>query len=100
MLDVGEAEHRALEPRHWAQRGQIGLEHEVAVARLPAGKREARQRGHLHVDGEQVVARLGAVSSDLVDEGLGIEPLALQAALHVGHGKNDGVDLTLGDEVA
>ena len=97
VLHIGEAQRRALEPRHRAERGQVGLEHEVAVARLPAGEREARQRGHFHVDGEEVVAGLSAMGRDVVHECFGIEALALQAPLHIGHRQDDGIDLALGN---
>ena len=36
----------------------------------------------------------------LVEEELRVEPLALQPALHVGHGDDDGVDLLLADRLA
>ncbi|GAA3241055.1 hypothetical protein GCM10020256_63650 [Streptomyces thermocoprophilus] len=35
---------------------------------------------------------------DLVEEEAGGEPLALEAALHVGEGQDDGVDVSGGDE--
>ena len=37
---------------------------------------------------------------DLVEEELGRQPLALQAALHVGQGEDDRVDLARGSEPA
>ena len=67
-LEVGDDEHRPLEPRHPPQRRQVGAEHEVAVPGLPGGHGEALHRVHLHVDGEQVVAPLGPVAGHLVDE--------------------------------
>ena len=97
VLHIGETQRRAFKPRHRPQRRQIGLEHEVAVARLPAGQGEARDRGHLHIDREQVVAGLGSVRGNLIDKGLGIETLTLQATLHIGHRQHHGIDLALGD---
>ena len=49
---------------------------------------------HVHVDREQVVAALGAVLQDVVEEVLRIQPLALQPPLHVGERDDDRVDLT------
>ena len=53
-----------VEPRRAAQRVEVGLEHEVAVAALPARHRVAVDGVHVDVDGEQVVAALGAVADD------------------------------------
>ena len=89
--------HGALEPRDAAQRGEVGHEHEVAVAALPRRHRVARHGVHVDVDREQVVAALGAVLGDAVDERAGVQPLALQAALHVAHREDDGVDAAARD---
>ncbi len=78
---------------HGPQRVEVGLHLEVAVAALPRGHRVAVDGVHLDVDGEQVVARLGAVLDDLVEEVARGQALALQAALHVGQRQQDGVDL-------
>ena len=91
-LQVGHAHRRARMPRDHPQRVEVGLHLEVAVAALPRGHRVAVDRVHLHVDGEQVVACLGAVGDDVLDEVVGVQPLALQAALHVGEAQQDGVD--------
>ncbi len=80
-------------PRDVSQRVQIGLEHEVAVAALPRRHRVAVHGVHLDIDGEQVVAPLGTVLDDLVDEVPGGQSLALQPALHIGQAEQDGVDL-------
>ncbi len=45
-----------------------GHQQHVAVAALPRGHRIALDRAHVHVDGEQVVAALGAVLGHLVQE--------------------------------
>ncbi len=79
-------------PRDVSQRVQIGLEHEVAVAALPRRHRVAVHGVHLDIDGEQVVAPLGTVLDDLVDEVPGGQSLALQPALHVCEGDDDRVD--------
>ena len=70
-----------------------GPQHEVAVAALPRGHRIAGDRLHLDIDAEQVVAALGAVLGDLREEVAGGQPLALQAALHVGERQQHRVDL-------
>jgi hypothetical protein len=92
-VQVGHAQRRAGVPRDHAQRVEVRLHLEVAVATLPRGHRVAGDRVHLDVDGEQVVARLGAVGDDVLDEVVRVEPLALEAALHVGEAEQDGVDL-------
>ena len=70
-----------------------GREREVAVALLPARDLVARDRLHLHVEREQVVAALDRVLGlDLLDEELAVEPLSEQPALHVGEGDDDRVD--------
>ena len=90
--DVAEHQRGAVEPRDPAQRRQVGHDPEVAVALLPVGHRVARDRIHLHVEREQVVAALDAVVDDLVEEVLDLDPLAEQPALHVGERGDDGVD--------
>ena len=55
--------------------------------------RVALDRCHLDVDGQQVVAPLGAVGGDLVEEVPRGQPLALQATLDVGHRQQHRVDL-------
>ena len=77
-----------------------GDELEVAVALLPVGHPVARDRVHLHVEREQVVARLDAVVEHLVDEVVAVDALAHQPALHVGEAGEDGVDLTCLHRVA
>ncbi len=93
------AQHQggALVPRQQPQGGQVGLEHEVAVPGLPRRHRVPVDGVHLDVHGEQVVAGLGGVADDLVQEVLSAAALALQAPLHVGHGYQDGVDPTVVD---
>ena len=87
-------DHRgALLPRDRTQRGQVGLEHEVAVAALPRGHRVAVDGVHVDVDRQQVVAALGAVLDDLLDEVARRQSLALQTALHVAQRDQHRVDL-------
>ena len=66
--DVGHEHHGAGHPGQRAQRVQVGLEHEVAVAARPRRHVVALDGVHVDVDGEQVVAALGAVLGDLLDE--------------------------------
>ena len=71
------------------------VEHElhVAVPLLPRRDGVAADGVHVDVDGQQVVAALGARLERDVEEVAGVQPLALQPALHVGEGDHDGVDL-------
>ncbi len=85
--DVGHEHHGARQPGQRAQRVEVGLEHEVAVAARPRRHVVALDGVHVDVDGEQVVAALGAVLGDLVDEVAGGEALAHEAALHVADGR-------------
>ena len=75
------------------------VEHElhVAVAALPGADGVAVDGVHVDVDGEQVVAALGAVLQHRVEEELRVDPLALQPSLHVGEGDDDGVDVAVAD---
>ena len=77
----------------------LRVEHElhVAVALLPRRHRVAVHGVHVDVDGQQVVAALGAVLEHVVDEVRSVQPLALQPALHVGEGDDDRVDVALVD---
>jgi hypothetical protein len=93
LEDVAEDQRGLLQPRDAAQRRQVGLHDEVAVALLPARHLVARHRLHLDVVGQQVVAGMGLVVGGL-DEILGMEALADQPALHVRKCGDDGVDGT------
>jgi len=85
-------------PGDAAQRAEVGRHREVAVAARPGGHLVPVDGVHLDIDGEQVVAALGAVLHHLVEEVPGVEPLALQASLHVGDRDDDGIDLIAVDE--
>ena len=74
-----------------------GTRHDVAVAVVPVGESVARQRLHVDVDGEEVVACLDAVLEHVVEEERSRHPLAHRTALHVGERHHDGVDVTVGD---
>ena len=97
--DVAEHERRPLEPRDAPERGEVGDDVEVAVALLPARDLVAGDGVHLHLEGQEVVAPLDRVPRvHLVDEELRVEPLAHEAALHVGERDDHGVDLARRDE--
>ena len=89
--DVAQHDGGTLGPGGPPERGQVGHEVDVAVALVPAREREAGDRSHLHVDGEEVVARVCALAYGL-DEEAGVEPLADQAPVMVGEGNHHGVD--------
>ncbi len=90
---VGRDECRARQPRHQAQGVDVRHHRHVAVAPLPAGDRVSAHGVHLDIDGEQVVAALGAVLGELLQEETSGCALADEAPLHVGEGDDDGVDL-------
>ena len=94
---VGEHQRGARLPGHYPERVEVGYEHEVAVPGLPRGELVTVHGVHVRVDGQQVGARLSAVRHHLVEEVPGVEPIALQPALHVGQGDDDRVDVARGD---
>jgi hypothetical protein len=73
---------------------------EVAVAGLPARVFVAGDDVHLHVAGEQVVAGVHAAVGHLLQEIRPHDPLAHEAAVHVGEDGEHGLDLAALDEVA
>ena len=72
----------------------------VAVPGLPVHQLEAVRRVHLHVRAEQVRAEVNAVVDHALEEGLGLDPFAHEAALHVGQGDDDRVDPAIADHPA
>jgi hypothetical protein len=66
--------------------------HEVAVAALPGRHVVAVDGVHVHVDGEQVVASLGVVLHDFVEEMPRRQSLPLETPLHVCDTQQHGVD--------
>ena len=87
-----------LQPRQDSHRVPDRIGDPVAVAGLPVHEGEALGRVHLHVRAEQVRAEVGAVVDDPVEEGLRLDALAHQPALHVGDRDDDRVDLTVANE--
>ena len=99
QIEVGDHERRAGQPRGEAQRVEVGHHHHVAVAAFPGRHRVAGDRVHLDVDGEQVVAALGAVLGKFLEEQPRRHALADETALHVGERDDHGVDLAGPDQV-
>ena len=97
--DVAEDERRPLEPGDPPHRREVGLHDEVAVPALPARDRVAGHRVHLHLEREQVVAALGPVLPDPVEEEIAVKALPQQPSLHVGEGHDDGVERLVGAQV-
>ena len=92
MIDhVAEHQRGALEPGNPAQGREVWAYGEVAVAEIPGRRGVARDRLHLHVHREQVIAGMHLVDH-LVDEEMAGHPLAEQPPLHVGEADQDGVD--------
>lgn len=88
-------------PAEAAQGAEVQVEHHVAVPGLPGRDGVAVHGVHVDVDGQQVVAALGAVVQHGVEKEAAVDALALQPALHVGEGDDHGVDhagLDVGDQ--
>jgi len=96
--EVAHHEGRALDPGDAAQGGEVREHPEVAVALLPVRVVVAGERGHVDVEGEQVVAGLerAAGREHLVHEVLPDHALAHEPPLEVGEHDEDGVDRTVG----
>ena len=62
----------------------IGLEHEIAIALVPADRLVARYRLHLDVVAEEIIAAM-RLFIGAVGEILRVEPLADEPSLHVDH---------------
>ncbi len=92
ILHVTEHQGRARKPRHAAQRGEIGLQHEIAVALLPARGLVARHGLHIDVVGEKVVAGMGFLMPAIHEE-LGMEALADEPPLHIRETDENRIDL-------
>ena len=80
-------------PGQQPQRGQVGLELEVAEAPIPTGQAVALLGRHVDVGRQEVLAGFGAVRNGRFEEVPRGEPLADQAAFHVDQGKHDRVDV-------
>ena len=93
VLEVADDHGGLLEPGHQAQGREVRDHVEVAVAELPIGEFVAGDGLHLHVDGEQVIAAVGAVPGGALEEEVGIEALAHEAAVEIGEDHQHGVDI-------
>ena len=89
---VAQTQRRARQPRDAAQRREVRAHRVVAIARRPARRRVSRHRAHLQIGGQQIVAAMG-LGPGAVEEELGLEALAHQAALHVHLRRDHGVDV-------
>ena len=98
---VAHHERGRFEPGHDAQRREVGLQRDVAVALVPARELVAGQHRHVGVDREQVVARVDRhrARAHVVDPVVAGHPLAHQAALQVGEHDEHGVDAPVGDHL-
>ena len=97
-VDVAEHERGLGQPRQQAPGGEVGHQLHVAVAPLPRGELEARQRLHLHVHREEVDAGVDAVVQHVVEEVAADDALAHQPAEPVREDGEHGVDVALLDQ--
>jgi hypothetical protein len=97
-VDVAEDERGLGQPGQEPPGGEIGHELHVAVAPLPRGEPEARQRLHLHVHREEVDAGVDAVVQHVVEEVPADHPLAHQTTQPVREDGEHGVDVALLDQ--
>ncbi len=74
-----------------------GRQTTVAVPLVPVGELEAREHRHVHVDRQEVVARLDPVREDVIDEEVTGDALADQSTLVVGKDDENGVHLVVAD---
>ena len=94
VVDVADDHHGLLDPRTPSKGRQIGDHSEVPVARLPARVLVPGEGLHLHVDRQQVEARVQTLlTEDLLEEEMRNDALAHEAPLEVGEHAQDGVDL-------
>jgi len=96
--EVAQHQGGARKPRDAAQRSRIGLKREIAETLFPVGQLEPVERVHLDVEGEQVVAAVGALLGEVLpEEVLGRHAFADEPAEHVGEHHENGVYLTAPD---
>ncbi len=95
--DVAEDQGGAGQPGDPAQGAEVRPDDEVAVALVPGRGLEARDRLHLHVDREQIVAGVPFLVHRIQEVASGAT-LADQPPLHVGERGHDGVDLAAGHQ--
>ena len=90
----------SFQPTGAAQRAQVGRHVKIAVAACPVGQPITGHGLHLHVDGEQVVAAVCAVTCGSLQKELGVESLAHLPSVEVGEAEQHRVDLPILDFVA
>ncbi|ERT95406.1 hypothetical protein P038_01814 [Brucella abortus 99-9971-135] len=73
---------RLFQPRRKAQRGEIRLHDEIAIAFVPTRRLIARYEFHIDIVGQKIIAAVGFVITGF-HEKLSVEALSNQAALHV-----------------
>ncbi len=98
-LLVGQVAHHhgsASEPRDAPSRRVVGPADKISVAGVPVREAVTRERGHVDVDGEQVVARLDPVLGDMGSEEVRGHPFAHRASVHIRESHHDGVDGPVG----
>ena len=98
--EIAEDERGLLQPRQHAQRGGVGSAEHVAVARLPTREAVSGNGRHVDVDREEVAARVDPVLGDMSSVEPSRHSLPHEAALQIGEGDDDGVDLVGIDEPA
>ena len=91
-FQLGVADHQGgpVEPGQFAKRCEVGRQMDVAVSELPVGEVVAGDRLHLHIDGIEVVAGVGAARNVGKEKG-GVEALAHELAVGIRRGQDDGV---------
>ena len=94
---IGHDEDGGGVPRDRPERVEVRRHLEVAVAALPRGHLVPRDRLHVDVDGEEVVAPLRPVLEHRVEEVRGGQALALEPPLHVRDREQHGVDRAVRD---
>ncbi len=87
---IGEDQGGAFHPGELVDGVRVGEHAHVAPAGVGGGQGEAVERAHLGVGGQDVGTHVAALGHDVIDEVAGVEPLACQPPLHVGHGQQHG----------
>ena len=96
---VADHERGGVEPRDAANGREVGLHRDVSVALLPVGELVSRQRVHVDVDGEQVVAHVNGLAAalHLLGPVVAGHALADEPALEIGERDEHGVDRAVRD---
>ena len=97
MRQVGEHKGGFGLPRQDPNGVPVGHGHHVAVTQFVTCKAVTRDWVVVHVGGNEVIAIFGAVVGHFFEEEPACETFANHAALQVGKGNDDGVDVALGN---